>query len=70
MADTGQRRSLFLIRIEMIVWIGQEISESGTETAQFMLSLDSVIYADESREEDGHMNYMASAAQLPQRRGF
>lgn len=28
-----------------------------------MLSLDSVIYADESREEDGHMNYMASAAQ-------
>lgn len=57
------RGDLYFDQDRDVVWIGQEISESGTETAQFMLSLDSVIYADESREEDGHMNYMASAAQ-------
>ena len=54
---------LYFNRQREIVWIGRDVSESGTETAQFMLSLDSVIYADESREEDGHMNYMASVAQ-------
>lgn len=60
---TPGRGDLYFDQDRDVVWIGQEISESGTETAQFMLSLDSVIYADESREEDGHMNYMASAAQ-------